>query len=179
MQKKLKKPAVIFCSSRVSAELTASHLIYNSRLREVKFYHAGLEAREKKKIEDLVFFIQITGYLQSTCAYGMGVDKSNIRTVIHYELPGSVESYLQESGRGGRDRKAANAVALYSISDREKAEHLTPLLQKERYLKLLDFAETESECRRNKLLKALSEESAADFSVKGCDICDHTYSPGS
>ncbi len=169
------KPAVIFCSSRVSAELTAYHLIYNSRLREVKFYHAGLEAREKKKIEDW-FFHSDNGVLTSTCAYGMGVDKSNIRTVIHYELPGSVESYLQESGRGGRDRKAANAVALYSISDREKAEHLTPLLQKERYLKLLDFAETESECRRNKLLKALSEESAADF-CEGCDICDHTYSP--
>ena len=167
------KPAVVFCSSRVSAELTASLLLKKSRLKEVKFYHAGLEKDEKKNIEKW-FFDSETGVLCSTCAYGLGVDKSNIRTVIHYQLPGSVESYLQESGRGGRDRKQAYAFALYSAADRNRADLFKSDIEKQRYLKLLAFAETESECRRNLLLKALSEESVTDY-CEGCDICDKTY----
>ena len=106
----------------------------------------------------------------------MGVDKSNIRTVIHFELPGSAESYLQESGRAGRDRKTAHAFALYCSSDRKKGELYKSEVQRERYLKLLAFAETETECRRNVLLRALSEDSATDF-CEGCDICDETYKP--
>ena len=168
-------PAVIICTRRVSAELTASLLLKKSRLDEVKFYHAGLEPDEKKNIEEW-FFYSDTGVLCSTCAYGMGVDKSGIRTVIHYELPGSVESYLQESGRGGRDRKAAYAIALYSSSDKNRAGLFKSEIQRERYLKLLAFAETETECRRNMLLKALSEESVTDY-CEGCDICDKSYNP--
>ncbi len=175
LAEKAEKPAVIFCSSRVSAELTAQILVRNSSLKEVRFYHAGLESDEKKNIEKW-FFSSDSGVLSATCAYGLGVDKSNIRTVIHYELPGSVESYLQESGRGGRDRKEARAIVLFSEKDRKRLELFKSETEKKRYLKLLEFAETENKCRRNILLRALSEESETDF-CEGCDICNRTYSP--
>lgn len=168
---KCEKPAVIFCSSRVSAELTASLLIKKSNIKEVKFYHAGLEASEKKDVEKW-FFSSSDGVLSSTCAYGLGVDKSNIRTVIHRELPGSVESYLQESGRGGRDRKQAYAVALFSESDRKRIEIFQSEIQKIRYKNLLEFADSEKTCRRKILLKSLSAET--DY-CEGCDICDKSF----
>ena len=170
LAEKAEKPAVIFCSSRVSAELTASLLLKKSSLSEVKFYHAGLEEAEKKSVEEW-FFSSSDGVLTATCAYGMGVDKANIRTVLHLELPGSTESYLQESGRGGRDRKPAYAAVLYSKSDRNKTDMFESEVQRERYLKLLEFAETENVCRRKTLLKVLSSE--PEF-CEGCDICDKT-----
>ena len=175
LAEKAEKPALIFCSSRISAELTAELLIRRSSLDNVKFYHAGLEPEEKKNTEEW-FFHSDSGVLCSTCAYGMGVDKSDIRTVIHFELPGSAESYLQESGRGGRDRKTAYAQAIISIDDIRRLNSLKSEIQKERYKKLLNFALTETECRRNILLKALSEESAVDY-CEGCDICDKNYNP--
>jgi ATP-dependent DNA helicase RecQ len=173
LAEKCEKPAVIFCSSRVSAELTASLLIKKSSIKEVKFYHAGLEASEKKAVEKW-FFTSSDGVLSSTCAYGLGVDKSNIRTVIHRELPGSVESYLQESGRGGRDRKQAYAVALFSESDRKRLEIFESDVQKMRYENLLKFADSVKTCRRKILLKSLSAETEY---CEGCDICDKSFKP--
>ena len=159
------KPLIVFCSSREGTEITARRLKHHLPDAEVWFYHAGLTREEKKKIEDK-FFVSTGGVLVATCAYGMGVDKSNIRTVIHADLPSSAEAYLQESGRGGRDRKQAYAVALVPYVPEPAANPDTP--DSHRRKELYDIF-TAPECRRKALLHILEHESQL---CTGCDVCD-------
>ena len=163
----VERPAIVFCRSRTSAELTARSL--RSRLTEenIYFYHAGLSKEEKATVEEW-FFGSDDGILTATCAYGMGVDKSNIRTVIHRDLPSTVEAYLQESGRGGRDRDPADAVLLFGPEDwgynAEGSEESTAV----RYREMLTYASGGATCRRRYLLSLLSAEPEVCF---GCDVC--------
>ncbi|MFA6504685.1 MAG: RecQ family ATP-dependent DNA helicase, partial [Treponemataceae bacterium] len=106
------KPAIVFCASRARTERLARLLRAELPSVETRFYHAGLTREEKDDVEKW-FFASQGGVLTATCAYGMGVDKANIRTVIHRDCPQNVEAYLQESGRGGRDGKPARAVLLW------------------------------------------------------------------
>jgi ATP-dependent DNA helicase RecQ len=165
---KVAKPAIIFCRSRTSAEMTAKLLALSLPDTPAKFYHAGLSKEEKADIESW-FFDSDDGVLASTCAYGMGVDKSNIRTVIHRDMPPSVEAYLQESGRAGRDRGTANAILLYSPADRVLSmTEGKPSIEEERYHSMLHYATSGSICRREYLLSLLSAEPEVCF---GCDVC--------
>ena len=161
------KPLIVFCSSREGTEITARRLKKHMKDQDVWFYHAGLSREEKKKIEDK-FFVSSGGVLVATCAYGMGVDKSNIRTVIHADLPSSAEAYLQESGRGGRDRKQAYAIALVPfVSPPDPAATLdTPDARRRAELYHIFTA---PECRRKALLHILEHESQL---CTGCDVCD-------
>ncbi len=159
------KPLIVFCSSRDGTEITARRLKKHLKGQEVWFYHAGLTREEKKKIEEK-FFVSADGVLVATCAYGMGVDKSNIRTVIHADLPSSAEAYLQESGRGGRDRKQAYAVALVPFVPEQQPEPGTP--DARRRMELYHIF-TAPECRRKALLHILEHESQL---CTGCDVCD-------
>ncbi|MBR4159725.1 MAG: RecQ family ATP-dependent DNA helicase [Spirochaetia bacterium] len=162
---KAEKPLIVFCSSREGTEITARRLKNHLKNQEVYFYHAGLTREEKKKIEDK-FFVSTGGVLVATCAYGMGVDKSNIRTVIHAELPTSAEAYLQESGRGGRDRKQAYAVALVPFIPEPDANPDSPDARRK---KELYHIFTTPACRRAALLHILEHESQL---CTGCDVCD-------
>ena len=159
------KPLIVFCSSREGTEITARRLKHRLPDTEVWFYHAGLTREEKKKIEDK-FFVSTGGVLVATCAYGMGVDKSNIRTVIHADLPSSAEAYLQESGRGGRDRKQAYAVAMVPFVPEPAANPDTPDSRRRKELYAIF---TNQECRRKALLHILEHESQL---CTGCDVCD-------
>ena len=159
------KPLIVFCSSRDGVEITARRLKQHMKGQEVWFYHAGLSREEKKKIEDK-FFVSKDGILVATCAYGMGVDKSNIRTVIHADLPSSAEAYLQESGRGGRDRKQAYAVALVPYVPPAEADPESPDARRRAELYHIF---TGIECRRKALLHILEHESQL---CTGCDVCD-------
>ena len=159
----VKRPALVFCGRRRTAERTALELRMRLGESEIFFYHAGLEKDEKSKVEEW-FFNSTDGILCSTTAYGMGVDKSGIRTVIHRDLSPSVEAYLQESGRAGRDREPAEAILLFSPEDRLSSED-------PRYRALLEFAECSDECRRKNLLTLLGAET--DF-CHGCDVCRKT-----
>ncbi len=159
--RKGEKPMIIFCSSRDGTEITARRLKRKMKGREIYFYHAGLSREEKKRTEEL-FFRSADGILVATCAYGMGVDKSNIRTVIHADIPSSAEAYLQESGRGGRDRKQAYAVALVPWFQNPKNES-DP---RRRELMAIFSGNT---CRRKALLHILEAENQL---CSGCDICD-------
>jgi ATP-dependent DNA helicase RecQ len=163
----LRRPALVFCRSRVSAEMTARYLRRRLGEREIFFYHAGMTKEEKKRIEEW-FFHSKNGILCSTCAYGMGVDKKDIRTVIHRDLSPSIESYLQESGRAGRNREQAEAVLLYSPEDRKLADSMTGEIERARYTALLRFAEDGGTCRRESLLALLGARPEACF---GCDVC--------
>ncbi len=108
--------AVVFCSSRKNTELYAE-LIAASRLR-CKRFHGGLQPNEKKEIQQ-DFLAGALDVIAATNAFGMGVDKPDIRVVIHADIPGSLESYLQEAGRAGRDGNPAKCILLFDEKDVE------------------------------------------------------------
>ncbi len=163
------RPLLIFCSSRTMTERLAITLQYrlgaerNVDENEVRYYHAGLPVDVKKEIEEW-FFHSEGGILCSTCAYGMGVDKSNIRTVIHYELSGSVEAYLQETGRAGRDKKESRAFLLFHSDDIQRSSQ-------KRYQELVEVMKTTQGCRRIRMMKLLGLD---PDDCNGCDVCDGT-----
>ncbi len=164
--KEVEFPLIIFCRSRTRVAEVACFLRKTLKRDDIFFYHAGLSKEEKNRVEDW-FFDSNSGVLVSTCAYGMGVDKSNIRTVIHYDIPSTVESYLQESGRGGRDREQAKAILLFSEEDRDYINAIENQVLKERAKKLIEYVKITS-CRREFLISLLDKSN--DF-CGGCDIC--------
>jgi ATP-dependent DNA helicase RecQ len=173
------KPAIVFCSSRGGTEKLARYLRNELGTDEVRFYHAGLERGEKKEVEDW-FFKSPDGVLVATCAYGMGVDKSNIRTVVHRDMAPSVEAYLQESGRAGRDGNPSRAFLLYSTEERKRGGD-PPLPQadthtaqsKKRQAALIAYAKDNSACRRSALLRLLDFEGESDCPESDCcDVCN-------
>lgn len=158
------RPMIIFCGTRSRTEDMAQELNTAYGDGTAKFYHAGLEREEKTEIEQW-FFNQKDAVLCATCAYGMGVDKKDIHTVVHLDPPLTAEAYIQEAGRGGRDGSVANAILLWSQEDRVKFAQF-PDSSRNSALRL--FAET-TDCRRQVLLDALGAEQAV---CSGCDICD-------
>lgn len=164
----VQRPALIFCRTRRKAQMTALQLRLRLKDPEIYFYHAGLDKQEKAEIEAW-FFSSKSGVLCATTAYGMGIDKPDIRTVIHQDLSPSVEAYLQESGRAGRDRNCAEALLLISPEDLnfEKDSRMSPQAA-ERYSALLEFAVNNKICRRESLMRLLDAEPDTCF---GCDVC--------
>ncbi len=159
----VERPALVFCRSRKRTEAVARDLAGVVGFDRCSAYHAGLTSRERAAIERW-FFASDDGVLAATCAYGMGVDKRDIRTVIHYELPSNVEAFLQESGRAGRDGGRAWSVVLWNESD--------PVREREpgragREEIMRGYLHTGG-CRRTYLMEALGAESSACF---GCDRC--------
>ncbi len=175
---KRSRPMVIFCATRGGTERTAALLRNTFSDADIRFYHAGLQKNEKTEVESW-FHGHERAILCTTCAWGMGVDKKNVRTVIHRDAPPSAESYTQEAGRGGRDGDLSEAVLLWSPSDKRRLEKLQGL-QKERARVLSRIAES-GRCRREVLLEALGEIRATDEAPGGqkiacslCDICEGT-----
>jgi ATP-dependent DNA helicase RecQ len=113
----LPRPAIVFGSTRPNVEQAARMLRRRLKNEEIRYYHAGLSREEKNRLEGW-FLSSEDGILCATCAYGMGVDKKNIRTVIHLSPPSSAEAYLQESGRASRDGKGASAWLIMTPEDR-------------------------------------------------------------
>jgi len=150
-------PLIVFGATRSSVERAARMLRERLNTPNIRFYHAGLSRDEKKQIE--AWFLESNdGVLCATCAYGMGVDKNNIRTVVHMFPTSSTEAYLQETGRASRDRKGANAWLIWTSDD----------IADERIQGMMFYASSQQSCRRETLLKSLGIE-AGDCS--GCDIC--------
>jgi ATP-dependent DNA helicase RecQ len=164
------KPLIVFCGTRNRAEQSARLLSEYFGKDTAKFYHAGL-SREEKKLVETWFFPKKDAILCATCAFGMGVDKSDIRTVIHLDPPSTAEAYIQEAGRGGRDGKVSNAVLLWSPADRKKA---LALPEGDRGRVLMNLCERGT-CRRQILLDALGGEQAP---CSGCDVCEGTAEKG-
>ncbi|MDR2304386.1 MAG: RecQ family ATP-dependent DNA helicase [Treponema sp.] len=177
-------PAIVFCSSRSGTERLSRYLvnslaeIWDAASHEghpapgIKFYHAGLSREEKKAVEEW-FFDNSNAVLVSTCAYGMGVDKADIRTVIHRDCPPSVEAYLQESGRAGRDGEASEAYLLWGPEDENRLRCAKDEAGRKRMESLLSYARTVSVCRREQLLGLLNYEGERNSPEHGCcDVCD-------
>ena len=149
------RPALVFCNTRESTLFACNALQRTHPQIPCRYYHAGLDSNQRKALESW-FGNQQEGVLFSTNAFGMGVDKSNIRTVIHRELPDDALSYLQESGRGGRDGRQSRAFILLDGTEKGKLTQL--------------FFSVDA-CYRESLLAELGE--SLDF-CNGCDVCSHT-----
>jgi len=174
------RPAIVYCSSRPGTEKLARYLrnelgeMGHAWHKEIRFYHAGLNREEKTEIEKW-FLHNTEAVLCSTCALGMGVDKADIRTVIHRDCAPSVEAYLQESGRAGRDGKQSKAILLWGPDD----ETALARCKTGRLSVLLDYARNITNCRRHSLLALLNYDSGGEVPEKNCcDICDKQANGG-
>jgi len=177
------RPAIVFCSSRHGTERLSRYL--GTSLREmgvdwhgeIRFYHAGLSRAEKDDVERW-YMGSSRAVLCATCAYGMGVDKADIRTVIHRDCAPSVEAYLQESGRAGRDGKPSKAFLLWGPEDKAILRRAKTEADRLRLSRLLDYARDTTRCRRQALLEMLDYH-ASDESPETpcCDTCEGQASP--
>ncbi len=167
---KKNESGIIYCLSRKNTEEVADYLKENGH--SVAFYHAGMDAEERERVQT-EFIHDQTKIIVATIAFGMGIDKSNVRWVIHYNLPKNLEGYYQEIGRAGRDGLPSETRLYYNMRDfvlysQFADDGANSMMQKDKLSRMLQFAEAKS-CRRKILLSYFGEHLTEDCG--NCDVC--------
>lgn len=173
LEERPNESGIIYCLSRKSTEAIAEKL-QNAGFK-AKAYHAGMSAEERTTVQE-DFITDKVPIITATIAFGMGIDKSNVRWVIHYNLPKNIEGYYQEIGRGGRDGLPAHALLFYSFADvaqlrRFISESENSYVEYAKLERIQQFAEALS-CRRIALLNYFGEHV-----TQGCGNCDMCNRP--
>ena len=172
LQRHPNQPGIIYCLSRNSTETVANKL--RAKGYRAKHYHAGLPAAERAAVQE-AFLKDDLLIICATIAFGMGIDKSNVRWVIHYNLPKNIESYYQEIGRAGRDGAASEALLFYSYADvmslrsmLTEGDPKQTALQMAKLERMQHYAEA-TICRRKILLQYFGESFPKN--CRHCDVC--------
>lgn len=171
-----RESGIIYCHSRKGAEKLAAHLSENKI--PARAYHAGLSAKERGENQEL-FLRDEVRIICATIAFGMGINKPNVRFVIHYDLPKNIEGYYQETGRAGRDGLPGDCLLLFSAGDVVKQQRFIEEKQpdeqriaREQLQQIVHYAESAG-CRRSELLRYFGET----FAPGNCGACDNCLKP--
>ncbi len=170
------KSGIIYVQARKTTEEIAKILNVNGI--NARPYHAGLDSKTRSAVQD-GFLMEDVDVIVATIAFGMGIDKPDVRFVIHFDIPKSIENYYQETGRGGRDGLPGRCIAFYSYKDIYKLEKFLrdkPASERELSAQLMEeiiaYAET-STCRRHFLLHYFGEKFDVEDCNEMCDNCKH------
>lgn len=177
VRKREEESGIIYCASRATTERTAEALA--GRGFSARAYHAGLEAEERSRNQE-AFLRDDVKIICATIAFGMGINKPNVRWVIHHDLPKNIEGYYQETGRAGRDGLPGDCLLLFSGGDAAKQTHFIEEITNEheknvaraQLRQIMHYAESAG-CRRSELLEYFGETFPSD----NCGACDNCLEP--